>query len=127
MKIGSIALNVTNLEQSLNFYQELFDFNIIYKSNNVKKKYVFLGKKGNLVLSLWEVKKNEQKSKNIHHLAFKFKNIKKLKKYEKKIKRMNKKNTFSNVELCSKDIFSNEMIFYDPNGIKLEFYIHPWF
>jgi len=51
-RVGHIGLNVSNLDDSLNFYQELFDFEVVERINNSNNAYIRVG---DILICLYEV------------------------------------------------------------------------
>ncbi|TAL31921.1 MAG: VOC family protein [Spirochaetes bacterium] len=65
--IDHIGISVSNLEKSIEFYKELFDFEVIEKISSSKQAYI---KVGEIVIGLFEVDgyKNQKNTKN--HVSF---------------------------------------------------------
>ncbi len=65
--IDHIGLSVSNLETSIEFYKELFDFEVMEKISNAREAFI---KVGEIVIGLFEVGgyKNQKGTKN--HLSF---------------------------------------------------------
>ena len=47
VKLDHINLSVKNLEESLNFYEELFDFKVVEQSEHKNKPYTIIKNKKN--------------------------------------------------------------------------------
>ena len=54
MKVGHVGINVKNMEESKEFYLKLFGFDILFEETLENKRYVFLGKDGEIIVTLWE-------------------------------------------------------------------------
>ncbi len=65
--IDHIGMSVSNLEKSIEFYKELFDFEVIEKISSAKQAYI---KVGEIVVGLFEIEgyKNQKNTKN--HISF---------------------------------------------------------
>ena len=77
MKVGHVGLNVNNIEISKKFYIDVFNFEVIFEETKENRKYIFLGHKGEIVVTLWE-QSNKEFSKDtagLHHLAFQLDNV----------------------------------------------------
>jgi lactoylglutathione lyase len=125
MKVGHIGINVTNIEVSKEFYKNLFDFDIIFESNEENKKYAFLGNNGELLITLWEQANTmfSNSTAGLHHLAFVLKDIEELILFEKKIKKLNVTKIYDTIVSHSESSKSGGIFFYDPDNTRLEIYV----
>ena len=124
MKIHHVAITVNNLEESLKFYRDFFDFQIVklFERKDMGAKSVFV-KLDEFSLELWEfldMKENSDdlkdiKVKGIRHIAFEVENI------DKTVSEFrSKKLDISDPEMGASGhrySFTN-----DPNGVALELY-----
>lgn len=71
-RTGHVALNVSDLSRSLDFYRDVFGFDVIAESDDPQHRYAFLGRDGVLVLTLWQQSSGvfAAGSPGLHHLAF---------------------------------------------------------
>jgi lactoylglutathione lyase len=69
---GHVGLNVTDLSRSIRFYQDVFGFEVLAESEKPERRYAFLGRDGNLVLTLWQQSTGafDAARPGLHHLAF---------------------------------------------------------
>lgn len=69
---GHVGLNVTDLSRSIGFYRDVFGFEVLAESGNPERRYAFLGRDGNLVLTLWQQSAGafDAARPGLHHLAF---------------------------------------------------------
>lgn len=51
---GHVGLNVTDLSRSIRFYRDVFGFEVLAESDKPERRYAFLGRDGNLVLTRWQ-------------------------------------------------------------------------
>ncbi|MCW9025894.1 MAG: VOC family protein [Thiovulaceae bacterium] len=125
MTVGHIGINVNNLAVSTQFYQDIFDFEILGESTKGDKKFAFLGNKGELLLTLWEQsdKKFSDTTAGLHHLAFILKSREELNQFEQKIDKLNVKKIYNDIVSHAEDMGSGGLYFYDPDGSRLEVYI----
>ncbi|MER3446878.1 MAG: hypothetical protein C4291_08575 [Candidatus Dadabacteria bacterium] len=72
VQIGHIGLNVSDLNRSKGFYQEVFGFQVMSESQQKNRRFAFLGDGQNLILTLWEQSEGrfEKHRPGLHHLAF---------------------------------------------------------
>lgn len=125
MTVGHIGINVNNLEVSTQFYQDLFDFDILGESTEDGKKFAFLGNNGELLLTIWEQsdKKFSDSTAGLHHLAFLLKNREELDQFELKLDQFDVRKIYNDVVSHAEGMGSGGLYFYDPDGSRLEVYI----
>ena len=121
-QIGHIGLNITDLDRSIRFYQQLFGFDVLGKSDKEKEKYAFLGLSGNVTLTLWEQssKTFQSKEAGLHHLAFGVSSIEQLKNFERRLKENNVSLIYPGIVAHIKNSDGAALYFHDPDGIRLE-------
>lgn len=125
MTVGHIGINVNSLEAGVEFYQNIFDFEILGESKEEGKKFAFLGNNGELLLTIWEQsdKRFSTSTAGLHHLAFVLKDKEELKQFEEKIEKYNVKKIYNNVVSHAEGMGSGGLYFYDPDGTRLEVYV----
>lgn len=125
MTVGHIGINVNNMEVSKEFYINLFDFEVLLESNEEGKKFAFLGKNGELLLTLWEQsdKKFSDSNAGMHHLAFVLKNMDELKTFEEKIEKYKVEKIYNDIVSHSEGASSGGLYFLDPDNTRLEVYV----
>lgn len=99
MKVGHIGINVNSLEVGVEFYQKIFDFELLGESKEEGKKFAFLGNNGELLLTIWEQsdKKFSTSTAGLHHLAFVLSGKEELRQFEEKIEKYNVKKIYNDV------------------------------
>jgi lactoylglutathione lyase len=70
--LGNIGLNVSDLDISEAFYQEVFGLRVAEESLQLPRRFASMAREGKTVLTLWEHtgSKLEQCSRGLHHLTF---------------------------------------------------------
>jgi lactoylglutathione lyase len=68
-----VALNVSDLDVSEGFYQEVLGLRVEHESLHRPLRDASMGRDGEVVLTLWELarKRTKKRSPGLHHLAFK--------------------------------------------------------
>lgn len=119
---GHVGLNVTNLNRSIRFYQQLFGFEVLGKSEKEKEKYAFLGLSGNVTLTLWEQSNQgfQPKEAGLHHLAFGVSSIDQLKNVERRLKENGVSLIYPGIVAHATNSDGAALYFHDPDGIRLE-------
>ena len=124
MKLHHIAITVSNLQESIDFYQKFFNFEIIkeFERLDMNAKAVFL-KLGDFAVELWEFqdgKSNQDdlgdiKIKGIRHIALAVENL------DDEIKKLNKKGL--KVSPAKKGASGGRYTFvFDLDGVAIELY-----
>jgi lactoylglutathione lyase len=72
MALGNIGLNVSDLDISEAFYQEVFGLRVAEESLQLPFRYASMARDGKTVLTLWErsEKRVERGLQGLHHLSF---------------------------------------------------------
>jgi lactoylglutathione lyase len=70
--LGNIGLNVSDLDISEAFYQEVFGLRVVEESLQLPRRFASMARGGKTVLTLWEHTGSqlEQCSRGLHHLTF---------------------------------------------------------
>lgn len=121
---GHIGLNVTNLERSKKFYQDVFGFQVMAESPAEGRKFVFLGDGKTLVLTLWEQSEGgfNTAAPGLHHLSFQVDSIDQVKEFENKLNSLNVKFLYEGIVPHAEGRDSGGVFFEDPDHIRLEIY-----
>lgn len=69
---GHVGLNVTDLTRSLGFYQSVFGLDVLGQGQDPDRRWAFLGRDGQLVLTLWQQSTGSFSvtGPGLHHLSF---------------------------------------------------------
>jgi catechol-2,3-dioxygenase len=121
---GHIGLNVSDLDRSKKFYQEVFGFTAVGESREEGRRFVFLGQEDKLVLTLWQQAEGrfEKGHTGLHHLSFQVSAIQEVQKASQKLKEMNVPLIYNGIVPHSEGAQSGGLYFEDPDGIRLEIY-----
>lgn len=121
---GHIGLNVSDLERSKQFYREVFGFEVMGESQQDGRRFLFLGKGRNLVLTLWQQASGrfEKQRPGLHHLSFQVGAIEQVKEVERKLRELNVPFLYDGIVPHGEGMQSGGIFFEDPDGIRLEIY-----
>lgn len=121
---GHIGLNVNDLARSIEFYTEVFGFELKGESTEADKKFAMLAEGGKLVLTLWQQSAAEfsKQTAGLHHLSFQAKSAEALKNIETKLRTRGAKLIYDGIVLHSEGAKSGGIFFEDPDGIRLEIF-----
>lgn len=122
--VGHIGLNVKEIDRSTQFYRNVFGYELIGGSDNNANHFVFLGKDGQVKLTLWQQSSEEfnKKISGLHHLAFQVDSIDQVKDVQRKLKDLGVKFIYEGIVPHAEGTQSGGIFFEDPDGIRLEVY-----
>ncbi|MCA9942764.1 MAG: VOC family protein [Ardenticatenaceae bacterium] len=121
---GHIGLNVTDLQRSKQFYQELFGFDLAGESTEANRAFAFLADEGKPVLTLWQQSNGRfpTSTPGLHHLSFAVDHIDNVRQVENKLRQMGAKLYYDGIVPHAEGAQSGGIFFEDPDGIRLEVY-----
>ena len=122
---GHIGLNVTDLDRSRDFYQRALGLAVLGGSaDDDSRRWAFLGRDGNVQLTLWQQSDGEfsPKSPGLHHLSFQVETIEQVREVEATLKALAVTFTHDGVVSHGFSAPSGGIFFTDPDGIRLEVY-----
>lgn len=121
---GHIGLNVSNLDRSKQFYQQVFGFHILMESQETGREFAFLGEDGNIVLTLWQQSggKFAKDISGLHHLSFQVGSIEDVQRIEHKLHEMDTRFLYDGIVPHAEGMQSGGIYFEDPDGIRLEIF-----
>lgn len=124
--VHHIGLAVTDLKTTLRFFKEALNFKEVGGKPNYPAVFV---SDGNVMVTLWQadedaVKFDRKKNIGLHHLAFKLGSFEDLDAMHEKIKDW----PGVVIEFSPENVGqgpAKHMMFYEPGGIRLEFFVDP--
>jgi catechol-2,3-dioxygenase len=124
LQTGHIGLNVSNLDQSKRFYQDVFGFSVLSESLEEGRRFAFLGKSDQIVLTLWQQAEGQfdRRHPGLHHLSFQVASIEEVEVAEQKLRALGAPLIYNGIVPHSEDTASGGLFFEDPDGIRLEIY-----
>lgn len=122
MKVGHVGINVNNMEKSKEFYLKIFGFDILFEEKLADKRHMFLGKDGEIIVTLWEQsdKSFSTSTAGLHHLAFLVDSVEELKAFEKKLDENKITKIYNGIVSHKEGASSGGVFFLDPDGVRLE-------
>jgi lactoylglutathione lyase len=121
---GHIGLNVSNLERSKQFYQEVFAFQVQGESTAPGRRFAFLGDGERLLLTLWEQSEGRfaKASPGLHHLSFRVGNIDEVRRAERRLRQRGATLLDDGLVPHAEGMDSGGIFFEDPDGLRLEIF-----
>ncbi|MFI9582056.1 VOC family protein [Streptomyces sp. NPDC052236] len=124
LRTGHIGLNVTDLDRSLPFYGDTLGFDTLGEGKEDGRRYAFLGRDGQLVLTLWQQAAGAYAPAlaGLHHLAFETETIEQVRAAEARLKNLGVDFAYEGVVAHGEGAGSGGIFFHDPDGTRLEIY-----
>jgi catechol 2,3-dioxygenase-like lactoylglutathione lyase family enzyme len=124
LQTGHVGLNVTNLARALDFYRDVFEFEVMGESDTPGREFVFLGRDGRLLLTLWLQSTGafEPGTPGLHHLSFQVESIDEIEAAEARLRERGATIHHGGIVPHSEGAPSGGLYFEDPDGIRLEIY-----
>ena len=121
---GHVGLNVTDLERSLAFYAQVLDLQTLGRSEDSDREWVFLGRDGQLLLTLWRQAEGSFSAvqPGLHHLALQVDSVEELQAVQDRLVELGIERRYGGVVLHAEGTTSGGVFFVDPDGIRLEVY-----
>ena len=121
--VGHIGLNVSDLEISKTFYQEVLGMRVTSESLEFPVKFASLRRNGKIVLTLWEQSAGRFKKRRagLHHLAFEADSVEEISRTRGLLDNLGAHWT-EGAQLYAEESRSAAIHFKDPDGIRIELY-----
>jgi lactoylglutathione lyase len=121
---GHIGLNVTNLSASQQFYVDVFDLQHLGGSDAGERRFAFLVRGEQIVLTLWEQSRGkfDAKTPGLHHLSFQVGSIDDVRAAEERLKTRGTKFLYDGVVPHAEGRASGGIFFEGPDGERLEIF-----
>lgn len=122
LQTGHVALNVTDVARSSAFYQRLLGLSVAAEGSDSGHRWVFLGRGGRLVLTLFQQSKGSFNTgaPGLHHLSFQVENMDQVRVAEALAQELGAPFFHDGVVAHSEGAASGGVFFADPDGIRLE-------
>ncbi|MFF0550448.1 VOC family protein [Streptomyces sp. NPDC004311] len=122
LRTGHVGLNVTDLDRSLAFYRDALDFRVLGEGTEEGRRHAFLGRDGELVLTLWQQAGGPYAPHvaGLHHLAFSAGAIEEVREYEERLRGLGVEFAYEGVVAHGEGAASGGIFFHDPDGTRLE-------
>lgn len=124
LQTGHIGLNVTDLDRSLAFYREVFDFEVLAEGKEEDRRWAFLGRGPRLLVALWQQSEGTFSSTlpGLHHLSFQVDTVEEVRATEEVLRNLGAEFNYDGVVPHGENGTSGGIFFTDPDGIRLEIY-----
>lgn len=124
LQTGHVGLNITDLERSLAFYREVFDFEVMGEGEEDDRRWAFLGREGRLVVTLWQQSRGafDTGRPGLHHLSFQVETVEEVDATAEVLRALGAEFAYDGVVPHGEGATSGGIFFTDPDGIRLEIY-----
>ncbi len=122
LSTGHVGLNVTDIQRSRQFYNTVLGLETISESSAPGREFVFLGRDGEIVLTLWKQADGafDRKASGLHHLSFQVESVERVREVERRIRELGTRLYHDGVVPHGEGAQSGGIFFEDPDGIRLE-------
>ncbi|WP_284579003.1 VOC family protein [Streptomyces sp. 2P-4] len=122
LRTGHVGLNVTDLDRSLAFYRDALGFEPLGEGKEDGRRFAFLGRDGELVLTLWQQAEGgyAPAAAGLHHLAFTASGIDEVRAHETRLRELGTPFAHDGVVAHGEGTASGGIFFHDPDGTRLE-------
>ncbi|GAA0663385.1 VOC family protein [Kitasatospora atroaurantiaca] len=124
LQTGHIGLNVTDLDRSTAFYQQVLGLEPAGEGTDPERRYAFLAREGKLVLTLWQQSTGSfaTAGPGLHHLSFQVESLAEVQAAERTLRELGAEFAYEGVVPHGEGSASGGIFFTDPDGIRLEIY-----
>ncbi len=124
LKTGHVALNVTDLARSTDFYRTVFAFDLLAERADGDRRFALLGRDGVLVVALWEQSAGgfATDRPGLHHLSFEVADIDAVRRAETILRGLDVEFAYDGIVPHADGAASGGVFFADPDGVRLEIY-----
>ncbi|WP_415950098.1 VOC family protein [Streptomyces sp. KLOTTS4A1] len=124
LQTGHVGLNVTDMDRSLAFYREVFDFEVIGEGKEDGRRFAFLGREGKLLVTLWQQSSGTfaVDRPGLHHLSFQVDTVEEVRATEQVLRGLGAEFAYDGVVPHGEGAASGGIFFSDPDGTRLEVY-----
>lgn len=124
LRTGHIGINVTDVDRSTAFYGPLFGLDVVTKGTEEGRRFVFLGREGKLVLTLWQQARDgfDGGRAGLHHLSFEVDTMEEVRAAEDLLRELGADFAYEGVVPHGEGAASGGIFFTDPDGTRLEIY-----
>ena len=123
LALGHIGLNVSDLDVSEGFYQEVLGLRVVDESLKFPSRYASMARDGSTVLTLWEQGYGRIKKRRpgLHHLAFEVDSVAEVNRTKGLLDHLGAPWT-EGVRIYAEGSRAAAIHFKDPDGIRIELY-----
>ncbi len=124
LQTGHVALNVSDLERSQPFYEQVFGLQEQRRGSDPDKKWVFLGRGQQTIVTLFQQSSGEFRtdSPGLHHLSFQAENVEQVSAAEGVVRSLGAPIFHDGLVAHMEGAGSGGLFFADPDGIRLEIF-----
>ncbi|GAB3108452.1 VOC family protein [Streptomyces calidiresistens] len=124
LQTGHVGLNVTDMERSLAFYREVFDFEVMAEGKEEGRRWAFLGREDRLMITLWQQSEGTFRpdTPGLHHLSFQVGTMDEVEATAEVLRRLGTEFAHDGVVPHGEGAESGGIFFTDPDGTRLEIY-----
>lgn len=124
LQTGHVGLNVSDLDRSKAFYQQVFGLEILQEGTDAEQRWVFLTRDGKLLVTLFQQSTGtfSTSTPGLHHLSFQVDSVEQVRAAEEIVRRLGAPIFHDGLVAHAEGADSGGLFFADPDGIRLEIF-----
>lgn len=122
LQTGHVALNVSDLDRSKAFYQQVLGLQVLSEGTDAQQRWVFLARDGKLLVTLFQQSSGtfDPATPGLHHLSFQVDSVEQVRAVEETVRQLGAPVFHDGLVAHREGADSGGLFFADPDGIRLE-------
>jgi lactoylglutathione lyase len=124
LQTGHVGLNVSDLDRSQAFYQQVFGLRVLKEGTDAQQRWVFLARDGKLLVTLFQQSTGafDIATPGLHHLSFQVESVEQVRAAEQVVRELGAPIFHEGLVAHAEGADSGGLFFADPDGIRLEIF-----
>lgn len=124
LQTGHVGLNVSDVDRSKAFYQQVFGLQVLKEGTDEQQRWVFLARDGKLLVTLFQQSSGtfDTATPGLHHLSFQVDSVEQVRAAERAVRQLGAPIFHGGLVAHEEGADSGGLFFADPDGIRLEIF-----